>query len=107
MRMAYTGVLALGFVAATLVHQAQGQEATGPAAVAPLPYKAVEWPALPTSAAGFSAPWNFIQVSSVAVTTRGTVLVLHRGAHPILEFDRDGKLIRSWSTPVFSEGKVA
>src|SRR6185503_16020531 len=49
-----------------------------------------------TSAAGVPSPWNFIQVSSVAITSRGTVLVLHRGAHPVLEFDRDGKLIRSW-----------
>ena len=31
-----------------------------------------------TSAAGFAAPWNLIQASSVAVTAKGTVLVLHR-----------------------------
>ena len=53
-----------------------------------LPYKLVEWPTLPISAAGVPAgPWNFIQVASVAVTPRGTILVLHRGAHPLLEFE--------------------
>ncbi len=72
-----------------------------------LPYKLVEWPAAPTSAAGVPGAWNFIQVSSVAVTSRGTILVLHRGAHPILEFDSKGTLLRSWGDGLFSEGKVA
>ena len=53
-------------------------------------YKLVEWPALPKSAAGFDAPWNFIQVSGVAISPKGTILVLHRGAHPTLEFDASG-----------------
>jgi len=43
----------------------------------------------------------------VAVTTKGTILVLHRGAHPILEFTSDGTFIRSWGDGMFSEGKVA
>ena len=70
-------------------------------------YKLVEWPALPTSVAGFPAPWNFIQVSGVAISSKGTVLVLHRGAHPIMEFDSGGKLLRSWGDGMISEGKVA
>src|SRR5262245_57555155 len=70
-------------------------------------YKLVEWPTLPTSAAGFPAPWNFIQASSVAITQKGTVLVLHRGAHPIMEFDGSGKLLRTWGDGLISEGKVA
>ena len=53
------------------------------------------------------APWNFIQVSGVAVDARGHVLVLHRGAYPILEFESDGKLVRSSGNGLFSEGKVA
>ena len=69
--------------------------------------QAVEWPAPATSAAGFAAPWNLIQASSVAIGPRGTVLVLHRGAHPILEFDTAGKLLRSWGDGLISEGKVA
>ena len=72
-----------------------------------LPYKLVEWPAPPTSAAGFPGAWNFIQVASVAVTPRGSILVLHRGAHPIIEFESGGKLVRSWGDGMFSEGKVA
>ena len=70
-------------------------------------YTLVEWPAPATSAAGFAAPWNLIQVSSVAISSKGTVLVLHRGAHPVLEFDGAGKFIRSWGDGLFSEGKVA
>ena len=75
--------------------------------IATLPHKLVEWPTPPTSAAGVPGAWNFIQVSSVAVTARGTILVLHRGAHPILEFDSNGTLLRSWGDGLFSEGKVA
>lgn len=70
-------------------------------------YKLVDWPMPATSAAGFAAPWNFIQVSGVAVSSKGTILVLHRGAHPVLEFDANGKFIRSWGDGLFSEGKVA
>src|SRR5262245_17638752 len=75
--------------------------------IAALPYKLVEWPTPPTSAAGVPGAWNFIQVSSVAVTARGTILVLHRGAHPIMEFDGKGTLLRTWGDGLFSEGKVA
>src|SRR6516165_2793491 len=70
-------------------------------------YKLVEWPTQATSAAGFPAgPWNFIQVAAVATDTRGHILVLHRGAHPIMEFESSGKFVRSWGDGMFSEGKV-
>lgn len=69
-------------------------------------YELVEFPMPAKSAAGFAAPWNFIQVSGVAVSSKGTVLVLHRGAHPVLEFDPSGKFLRSWGDGFFSEGKV-
>jgi len=72
-----------------------------------LPYKLVEWPTPPTSASGFPGAWNFIQAASVAITPRGTVLVLHRGAHPIIEFESGGTFVRSWGDGLFSEGKVA
>jgi DNA-binding beta-propeller fold protein YncE len=73
-----------------------------------LSYKeAPEWPALIASAAGTPAPWNLIQVSGVAVAGNGHILVLHRGAQPILEFETNGKLVRSWGDGMFSEGKVA
>jgi DNA-binding beta-propeller fold protein YncE len=71
-------------------------------------YKEVpDWPAQVLNAAGTpGGPWNFIQVSGVAVDAQGHVLVLHRGAHPILEFESNGKFVRSWGDGVFSEGKV-
>jgi sugar (pentulose or hexulose) kinase len=61
-------------------------------------YKEVpDWLAQVLNAAGTpGGPWNFIQVSGVAVDAQGHVLVLHRGAHPILEFESNGKFVRSW-----------
>ncbi len=73
-----------------------------------LGYKEVpDWPAPATNAAGSPAAWNFIQVSGVAIDARGHILVLHRGAHPLLEFESDGKFVESWDNVKFSEGKVA
>jgi DNA-binding beta-propeller fold protein YncE len=66
-----------------------------------------DWPLRARTAAGTSTPWNLIQVPGVAVDSRGNVVVLHRGAHPILHFDTEGKFIRSWGDGMFSEGKVA
>lgn len=96
-------------VASGSPHATGGQTGRGNAAAAVpgLPYKLVEWPTPPTSAAGVPGAWNFIQVSSVTITPRGTVLVLHRGAHPILEFESGGRLIGPWGDVTFSEGKVA
>src|SRR5437879_1063784 len=66
-----------------------------------------DWPAQALSAAGAPAgPWNLIQVPGVAIDSRGHVLVLHRGAHPILEFESGGRFVRSWGDGLFSEGKV-
>ena len=66
-----------------------------------------DWPTEARSAAGAPAgPWNLIQVPGVAVDSRGHVLVLHRGAHPILEFESGGRFVRSWGDGMFSEGKV-
>jgi DNA-binding beta-propeller fold protein YncE len=103
------GLLLVGvFLVVAHVRPANGsQSGRANAAAADLPYKLVEWPAAPTSAAGVPGAWNFIQVASVATTARGTILVLHRGAHPIMEFESSGKLVRSWGDGMFSEGKVA
>jgi DNA-binding beta-propeller fold protein YncE len=75
---------------------------------AELAYRLVEeWPKQAKSAAGTPAgPWNFIQVPGVAVHAAGRVIVLHRGAHPVLEFDSDGVFVRSWGDGLFSFGKV-
>jgi DNA-binding beta-propeller fold protein YncE len=105
----------MSLLVAAVLSVATGQRAGGDqvgrgdaaAEIPSLAYKLVEWPTPATSAVGLPAPWNFIQVSSVAITARGTVLVLHRGAHPIMEFDSSGKFLRSWGDGMFSEGKVA
>ena len=68
---------------------------------------APDWPTPAISAAGTPAgPWNFGQVAAVATNARGHILVLHRGAHPIMEFSSGGKFIRSWGDGMISEGKV-
>ena len=80
---------------------ALGQDATFSYQLAP------EWPIQARTAAGTPAgPWNFIQVPGVAITASGNVLVLHRGAHPIMEFERSGKFIRSWGTGLISEERL-
>jgi DNA-binding beta-propeller fold protein YncE len=66
-----------------------------------------EWPRPATSAAGTPAPWNFGQVAAVATDAQGRILVLHRGAHPIMAFEPDGRFVRSWGEGLFSEGKVS
>lgn len=77
------------------------------AAIPALPYSQVDWPTEARNAAGTPAgPWNFIQVASVATNARGNILVLHRGAHPVMEFEPGGKFVRSWGDGLFTEGKV-
>jgi DNA-binding beta-propeller fold protein YncE len=107
MRLGHVCLLVIGLAGVGMSQQATGGQRSGDAAAPALPYKPLDWPAPATSAAGFPAAWNFIQAVSVAVTARGNVLVLHRGAHPILEFESSGKFVRSWGDGMFSEGKVA
>ncbi|MCC6535134.1 MAG: hypothetical protein IT531_21505 [Burkholderiales bacterium] len=40
-------------------------------------------------------------VGGVAVDSRDRVYVFNRGAHPMLVFDRDGKLLRTWGEGLF------
>jgi hypothetical protein len=92
---------------ATAAHDDQTGRGSPATDIPVLPYKLVDWPAPPISAAGVPmGPWNFIQVASVAITARGSILVLHRGAHPIMEFESNGSFVRSWGDGMFSEGKV-
>ena len=65
-------------ISAVSIGQSPRGNSTGPE-IPTLPYKLVEWPTAPISAAGVPGAWNFIQVASVAMTARGTILVLHRG----------------------------
>ena len=69
-------------------------------------YHEAEWPLPATTAAGTPAPWHFGEVVAVATTAAGNILVLHRGAQPVMEFDVAGKFLRSWGEGTFSEGKV-
>ena len=65
-----------------------------------------DWPHPATSAADTPAAWNFGQVSGVATSANGYVLVLHRGAQPIMLFDSGGRFVRAWGDGLFSDGKV-
>jgi DNA-binding beta-propeller fold protein YncE len=68
---------------------------TGSAAAADKPaaipdYRVVPgWPQLPPD-------FKFGQVSAVATDSADRVYVFHRGKHPIMVFDRDGKFLHSW-----------
>lgn len=95
--------LSLAALALIIPGAAFGQRAAAPE----LPYEAVTaWPLPPTSAAGAPGLWNFIQVSGITVSPNGDILVLHRGAYPILQFKSDGRLVRSFGEGLFTEGKV-
>lgn len=80
--------------------------ATVASAQAPTFTEVEPWPAPATSAAGTPATWNFGQVSGVATSANGYILVLHRGASPIMLFDPSGRFVRAWGDGLFSNGKV-
>ena len=69
-------------------------------------YREVEWPQPATTAVGSPSPWHWGEVVAVATAASGKVLVLHRGAHPVMEFDVAGRFLRSWGEGTISEGKV-
>src|SRR5579872_2374315 len=90
--------------AAALARQAAQTRAVAPAPSAPvLGYQAVkEWPVQALGDRGYpSGPWNFIQVVSLTIEKNGNVLVLHRGAYPILEYDPSGKFIGPFGDVTF------
>ena len=56
----------------------------------PMSYRVVaDWVKLPQG-------WSFGPCSTVAVDEQDHVWIFSRGAHPVTEFDRDGKMLRSW-----------
>src|SRR5450631_994099 len=60
---------------------------SGPA----LPLKAVpDWAQLPKG-------YNFGETSGVDVDKDDNVWVFNRGAHPVMQFDKNGKLLQSWT----------
>jgi DNA-binding beta-propeller fold protein YncE len=55
-----------------------------------------DWARLPSG-------WNFGECASVAVDKDDNVWVFNRGPHPVIEFDRLGKMLQAWSeVPVTS-----
>ena len=64
---------------------------TGP----PLPHKLVkDWAKLPKG-------WNFGESSGVAVDKQDNVWVFNRGAHPVIQFDKNGNMLQSWGDGMF------
>ena len=56
----------------------------------PMPYTVVSgWPTLPQG-------WTLGVCSTVTVDKQDHVWIFSRGAHPVAEFDRDGKFMRAW-----------
>jgi DNA-binding beta-propeller fold protein YncE len=55
----------------------------------------VEWEQLP-------AGWRFVEVAGVATDSRDRVYVFNRGEHPVIVFDRDGRLVTSWGEGQFA-----
>jgi DNA-binding beta-propeller fold protein YncE len=57
----------------------------------PMNYNVVEgWAKLP-------AGWNFGECSGVDVDKNDNVWVFNRGPHPVMQFDKSGKMLRAWS----------
>ena len=56
----------------------------------PLPYHVVaDWAQLPKG-------WNFGECSGVSIDKDDNVWVFNRGAHPVMQFDKSGKLLQAW-----------
>ena len=59
----------------------------------PLSYHVIpDWAQLP-------AGWNFEEVAAVDVDKDDNVWVYSRGPHPVIQFDKSGKFLRSWPEP--------
>ena len=46
--------------------------------------------------------WSFLDVGGIAIDKEDKVYVLNRGEHPVIVFDRDGNIVRSWGEGFFS-----
>jgi DNA-binding beta-propeller fold protein YncE len=67
----------------------------------PLPYHAVpNWAQLPDG-------WNFGECSGVDVDKDDNVWVFNRGAHPVIQFDKNGRMLQAWKeVPVDSSHSI-
>src|SRR5262249_17082293 len=78
------------FFAAVLIFHARAEES-----IPKLSYEAVpDFFQLP-------ADQHFVEVAGVAVNTKGHIYVFHRGKHPLMEFDANGKFLRSIADDLF------
>jgi len=81
-------------LAALLLHLALLAALAWPASLKsgpPLPYHVVlNWAHLPQG-------WNFGECSGVSVDKDDNVWVFNRGAHPVIEFDKNGNMLQAWS----------
>ncbi|MDP3063652.1 MAG: peptidyl-alpha-hydroxyglycine alpha-amidating lyase family protein [Chloroflexota bacterium] len=55
----------------------------------------LDWAKLPEG-------WKFIDVCGINVDSKDNVYVFNRGPHPMMVFDRNGNMLRSWGEGVFS-----
>src|SRR5579864_5306673 len=56
----------------------------------PMNYTVVQdWAQLPPG-------WNFGEVSAVDVDKNDNVWVFNRGPHPVIEFDKSGRMLQTW-----------
>src|SRR5262249_1740385 len=53
-----------------------------------------DWPQLPTG-------WNFRETPGIAVDAKDHVYVIHRGDHPVMEFDAEGRFIREFGDGLY------
>jgi hypothetical protein len=58
-------------------------------------YEVTDWGQMPDG-------WSLGDCAAVAVDGDDNVFVFHRGDHPILVFDREGRFLRSWGEGVFA-----
>src|SRR5262249_48295298 len=71
------------------------------AAVAPLRAELKSGPALPYHVspdwAQLPKGWNFGECSGVSIDRDDNVWVFNRGPHPVMQFDKAGKLLQAWT----------
>ncbi|MCL5745557.1 MAG: peptidyl-alpha-hydroxyglycine alpha-amidating lyase family protein [Acidobacteria bacterium] len=53
------------------------------------------------------AGWSFGEMAAVAVDARQHVFVVHRGAHPVIEFDEKGMFVRAFGEGLFDRAHSA
>lgn len=54
-----------------------------------------EWGDLPDG-------WEYNDATAVAVDSKDNVYVFNRSAHPVIVYDRDGRLLRTWGEDIFT-----